>query len=197
MILVSLEGLPHSGKKSVLRSLAHLRPSWTTLNVAPDGPSEVTHRMAHALFAALMRKIQALRKLGPHGAVVLLNSPWFEHLPRHNQLWTLFADMTHELTSSLGCHVDMHALIMLKVPHDETFEQMVCCTNAFWNTTSLGDVHAAEHIIAEHLRTLPGAGDHPFPCATYAITCPPFFEENEILVKSVAHKIVDIVEKLA
>lgn len=196
MILVTLEGLPHSGKSCILRNLVHQRPGWTALNVAPDGPSAVTSRMAHTLFAALMRKARAVGRQETHHPVVLLNAPWYEHLPRHPAMWALLTDMTHELACHLGCRVDVHAMFVLRVPHDETFEQMVCCGNPFWNTTSLKDVHTAQRVIARHLDDLPTSLAHPFPCRTFHIPCPPFFEENEIVVRDITRRILEAVEAL-
>jgi len=216
MILVTLEGLPHSGKSCILRNLVQQRPGWVALNVAPEGPSVVTSRVAHTLFAALMRKVRAVCRTSTaaSGDVVLLNAPWFEHLPRHTCMWHLLSDMTHELTACLGCRVDVHAMFVLHVPHDETFEQMVCCGNPFWNSTSLADVHAAQDIISQHLEGLARCAPppsqhsqhsqqtqltqltHPFPCRTFAIECPAFFEENEVLVQDITRRIVEAVEAI-
>lgn len=170
------------------------------MNVSPDPAAACSWassacRTSHALFASVMRKIQALG--GKQHKVVLLNSPWLEHLPRHQPLWSLLDDMTHELVDRLDCHVDMHVMVMLHVPHDETFEQMVCCGNAYWNGTSLADVAAAQSIIAQHLRSAAaGTVSHPFPCVTYTIQCPPFFEENEVVAQAITRDVVNLVARL-
>lgn len=207
MILVTLEGLPHSGKSCILRSLVHQRPGWVAMNVAPEGPSAVTSRVAHTLFAALMRKVRAICRTSTwaSGDVVLLNAPWFEHLPRHGCVWHLLSDMTRELTACMGCRVDTHAMFVLHVPHDETFEQMVCCSNPIWNSTSLADVRATQTIISQHLESLasrapplppspPSPRSHPFPCRSFAIECPAFFEENEVVVQDITRRIIEAVE---
>lgn len=206
MLLVSLEGLPHAGRSCILRNLTSRCPGWTALNVLPDPSaaccwaSASTH-MGHALFAALLRKVSAITKCGklPGDAVVLLNSPWYEHLPRHGTVWSLLADVTRALVSALGCGdtVHRHAMIMLHVPHDETFEQMVCCGNPYWNGTSLADLDAMHATVAGHLHGLSAdPGGHPFTCATFAIQCPAFFDENEVVASAITDRIIDIVSTL-
>lgn len=199
MILVTLEGLPHSGRPSILRKLVAARPNWVPRNVTPEQVHQV--RPAYHLFAALMRKLTAVStcSAASNGAVVLLNAPWLEHLPRHQFMWGLMTAMTRELVASLECRVRLHVMIMLHVPHDETFEQMVCCGNPYWNTTSLADVCAEQQRIRDRLDLLnKSAGRappmHPFPCKTYAVECPPFFEENEVDICAVADRILGLVD---
>ena len=198
MILLTLEGLPHSGKSCILRHLVHLRPGWTTLNVAPEGPPASGPRVAHMMFAALIRKARAVSRAPARPSVVLLNTPWFEHMPRQRCTWALLTDMTHELAGALGCRVGVHAMCVLQVPHDETFEQMVCCGNPFWNGTSLADVLAAQRIIARHVDSLegPASGAHPFPSRVFHVDCPPFFDENEVVVRDIAARIAGEVDAL-
>ena len=207
MYLVTLEGLPHSGKCALLRSLLHQCPAWSTANVAPDPAAACTWaspscRTHHALFASLLRKVLATSK-APQDGVLLLNSPWFEHLPRTQEMWRLMADVTQLLVASVGCSVKAHIMILLQVPHDETFEQMVCCGNPFWNGTSLADVQHTQTRIAHHVTGVAGltgaAGGlssgtgHPFPCVAYTIRCPPFFEENEVVAQAIARDIIAMV----
>lgn len=200
MLLVTLEGLPHSGKCCVLRNLLNQCPHWSAINVAGDPTPAASWaspscRTGHALFASLMRKAHAISHTA-QSSVLLLNSPWFEHLPRRPPLQGLCKAMTQELVACLGCKVDKHVMVMLKVPPDETFEQMVCCGSPFWNNTSLADVHAAEGIIAQHTERAQGPqSNHPFPCAVHTIECPPFFEENEVVALGITRRIVAIVER--
>ena len=198
MFMVTLEGLPHSGRARILRNLAARCPDWHATNVRPDpmGPSSwasATCRTGHSLFAALMRKVSAIGRVGRGGGTLLLNSQWFEHLPHHPALWALMADTTRELVATMHCHVDLHVMIMLHVHHDETFEQMVCSGNPSWNMTGLADVREAQEHIGDHLESLATSGSHPFPCVTYTIRCPPFFDENEVVAHAVTQRIVDIV----
>lgn len=198
MLLVTLEGLPHAGRARILRNLVAQCQDWTPTNVAPDAMSPSCWasprcRTAHASFAALMRKVAAVSKAGPGIGTMLLNSPWFEHLPRHPALWALQTEATRELVACMQCCVDLHIMIVLLVSHDETFEQMVCCGNPCWNGTSLVDVRTAQKHIIEHLDGLPDSKMHPFPCRTFTIQCPPFFEENEVVAAAITQKIVDIV----
>lgn len=200
MLLVTLEGLPHAGKCSVLRNLVALCPHWSAVNVAGT-PSPTASwasascRTGHALFASLMRKTHAISKSGNPG-VVLLNSPWFEHLPRRAPLQSLCKAMTRELVACLGCKVDKHVMVMLKVPPDETFEQMVSCGSPYWNSTSLADVRTAERVIADHMARAQGLfSNHPFPCTSHTIECPPFFEENEVVALEIARRVVAVVER--
>lgn len=195
MLLVTLEGLPHSGRCAVLRNLVQRCPDWAALNVLPEAPASASAHLGYVLFASLMRKVQALHKCARPGGVVLLNTPWFEHLARHQALWGLFEAMTRELVTCLRSSVHTHAMVMLRVPYDETFEQMVCCNNPFWNSTTLADVLAAQRIITAHMHTLPTSGEHPFPCKTVLVECPPFFEENEVVVEQVVAQIVAHVQR--
>lgn len=193
MYLVTLEGLPHSGKGSVLHQLAHACPDWTLLNVAhePGGAScswaSVGNRSGYALFGSLLRKMRAVQKSSGKDGVVLLNVPWNEPLPRHPAIQVLLTDVTREVASCLGCTVDKHIMVFLRVCPDETFEQMVCAGNPVWNGTTLDDVRATQDTIAE---------GHPFPYATHCITCPRFFEENEVVTQAIARDIADAVHGL-
>lgn len=196
MLLLTLEGLPHTGKTAVMQKLARQRPDWVAINVSPDPAAACSWasplcRSSHALFASLLRKLRGVSKCAGSDGVVLLNTSWFEHLPRHPALWTLMCDVTKELARSFGCSVDLHVMVLLRVPHDETFEQMVCCGNPFWNGTSLEDVRLAQAQIAQQMVPAAEAG-HPFPCLSYAIHCPPFFEENEVVAQSITQSIVDV-----
>lgn len=199
MIVLTLEGLPHSGKCAILRCLMHRCPGWKAMNVAPTPApscswSSPACRSGHAMFAALLRKVRALSALATPGQVVMFNCPWFEYLPRSEVLEKLHACATERLIRRLKCSVRLHIMVLLHVHHNETFEQMVSCGNPFWNGTSLADVQAAQHAIQhnlEHLGTRPQ--DHPFPCLTYCIKCPPFFEENEIVTNDIVQTIIDIV----
>lgn len=201
MYLVTLEGLPHAGRACILRQLAHQRPGWTALDVKPDPATACSWassecRANHALFAALACKMRALGGGGDDtvGKIVLLNTPWFEHMPRHQSVLSLASDMTHELVARLGVEVRAHIMIMLGVPHDETFEQIVCYGNPYWNTTSLADVVATQGAITQHLlRAQAGTAGHPFTCATYQVHCPPFFEENEVVVKGIKAEVINFV----
>lgn len=199
MILLTLEGLPHSGKCAVLRCLMQRCPGWKAVNVAPSPlPScswtSPSCRTSHALFSALLRKVRALSAAPCEPRVVMFNCPWFEHLPRNSTLDTLLTSATQHLIRSVECDVSLHIMVLLHVHHDETFEQMVNCGNPFWNGTSIADVHAAQDRIAGTLaRLAAGTEDHPFPCATHTVKCPPFFEENEVVVHHIAQTIVDIV----
>lgn len=196
--LVTLEGLPHSGRTMILRHLTQARPEWAAINVAPDPGAACSwassaSRANHALFASILRKTKALCKA--REGVVLLNSPWFEHLPRHKTVWSLRSAVTRELVARVGCRVNKHVMIVLHVAHDETFEQLVCCGNPYWNGTSLADVAATQACIAQQVSTATaGTGDHPFACEAHTIHCPPFFEENEVVAGAITARIVSVVE---
>lgn len=191
MIVVTLEGLPHSGKRAVIRSLVQQCPDWKAVNVAPEASAACTWagtcRSTHALFSAMLRKVRAISLCGEHAGVVLLNMPWIEHLPRHPQVQALAHAATRELLACLPCKVDLHVMVLLRVHHDETFEQMVCCGNPIWNHTSLEDVRVAQDMIA-------GTMTSPFPSQTNTICCPPFFDETEVVTQHVTQSIVDVVE---
>lgn len=154
-------------------------------------------RANHALFAALACKMRALGGgdgEDASGKVVLLNTPWFEHMPRHQSVLSLASDMMHELVARLGVKVRVHIMVMLGVPHDETFEQIVCYGHPYWNTTCLADVVATQEAITQQLmRAQAGTAGHPFTCATYQIKCPPFFEENEVVVKGIKTEVINFV----
>lgn len=182
----------------ILRHLTQARPEWAAINVAPDPGAACSwassaSRANHALFASILRKTKALCKA--REGVVLLNSPWFEHLPRHKTVWSLRSAVTRELVARVGCRVNKHVMIVLHVAHDETFEQLVCCGNPYWNGTSLADVAATQACIAQQVSTATaGTGDHPFACEAHTIHCPPFFEENEVVAGAITARIVSVVE---
>ena len=187
MILVTLEGLPHAGKCRVLRHLVEARPDWVATNVAPDpqGPlswASSSCRTGYSLFAGLMRQLSPVASLGATEGVVLLNCPWYEHLPQQECLWDLLRDVTRELVACLPCRVDRHVMVMLHVPPDETFEQMITCGSPCWNGTSLADVRAVAARIRDQLDRPEG---HPFPAAATHVQCPPFFEEVEVAWRAV------------
>lgn len=202
VLLVTLEGLPHAGRACVLRHLLHQRPGWAALNVAPDPATACVWASAecrahHAQFASLMRKLHGLARCEGTG-VVLLNSPWFEHLTCHPVVRGLVGEMTAELVARLGCPVRGHLMVLLDVPADETFEQMVCSGNPTWNGTSLADVRAAQAAIAHGMRgARDGSEPHPFPAELVTLRCPAFFEENEVLARGIAQAIVAAVESTA
>ena len=202
MYLLTLEGLPHSGRCAVLRALAKQCPHWATLNAAAAPANTCSWassdgRAHHALFASLIRKLQAVSSLGcgnePAGGVVLLSNPWFEHLPRHPAMWRLMSELTKEAVRCLACPVRQHIMVLIHVSGDETFEQMVCCGSALWNGTSLADVHATQVHITQQMHE---PSYHPFPAVTYTIHCPPFFEENEIVLQGIVQDIKNIVTTL-
>ena len=203
MLLVTLEGLPHAGRACVLRQLMHLRPGWAAINVSPDPATACAWasaecRASHAQFASLMRKLHCLSRCGPEARVVLLSSPWFEHLTCHPAVRALAAELTAELVARLGCRVRKHLMVMLDVPHDETFEQMVCCGNPSWNATSLADLRGAHTAIARGMHVArDGGGAHPFPCETCTVHCPAFFDENEVVARGITRTIVAAVERAA
>ena len=200
VLLVTLEGLPHAGRASVLRHLLHLRPGWAALNVAPDPATACSWASAecrahHAQFASLMRKLHGLARCAKAG-VVLLSSPWFEHVTAHPVVRALATDMTAELVACLGCPVQKHLMVLLDVPPDETFEQMVCCGNPSWNSTSLADVRAAQAAIAHSMQgARDGSLPHPFPAELVTLRCPAFFEENEVVARGITQAVVAAVEQ--
>lgn len=200
MIVLTLEGLPHSGKCAILRRLMQRCPEWRALNVAPSPSPSATWsspccQSSHALFSALLRKLKALAGTPAEASrVVVMNCPWFEYLPKHAALQDLAASATAHLLGCLRSHVRLHIMVLLHVHPDETFEQMVCCGNPFWNGTSIADVRDALDTIrhamdAAKARALP----HPFECETHVIPCPQFFEENEVVLNGMAEAIVDLV----
>lgn len=206
VLLVTLEGLPHAGRACVLRQLVHARPGWAALNVAPDPATACAWASAecrahHAQFASLMRKLHGLARCGAAArvaGVVLLSSPWFEHVTCHPAVRALAAEMTAELVACLGCPVRKHLMVLLDVPPDETFEQMVCCGNPSWNSTSLADVRNAQAAIVRGMRAARDGGEaHPFPADLVTVRCPAFFEENEVLARGITQGIVAAVEAAA
>jgi hypothetical protein len=209
MLLVTLEGLPHAGRSAVLRHLVHARPDWAYVSVLPEPAATCSWptaaaRAGHALFASLLRKTKAVAAAQPPAGraaaaarAILLSCPWLEHLPRSRPLWALRSAVTRELVARLGIRVHAHAMVVLHVPHDETFEQMVCCGNPYWNGTSLSDVAATQACIAQQAaRAQDGTADHPFPCAVCTVHCPPFFEENEVVARAITARILAFVDGL-
>jgi hypothetical protein len=197
--LVSLEGLPHTGRDKVVRHLASGVAGFAVLDVplastATNGGTWTcaASQANYALFASLLYKLRKVAVADPD--VSLLTTPWFEHMPRHPAIWTLVASATQALVRACGVQVSAHIMVLLHASHDETFEQIVCSGNPFWNSTSLGDVQTEQIHIAQMMHDV--ASKHPFPCIAYTIHCPPFFEENEVVVSSIAsdiHKIVQTV----
>ena len=206
MLLVTLEGLPHSGRAAVVRALAKRRPEWAVVAVPTDPPgasacawSSPGTRHAHAMYNAALHKMRALQpyaaaasRAQAKGQVVMLTAPWFEYLPEHPTNARLLRASIVELAGALGVTAEAHVLVHLHVPHDETFEQIVCSGNSFFNATSLGDVRAEQVRISQQLHDAPGA--HPFPCAAFAIRCPPFFDDNELMLGSVAEEVARLVD---
>lgn len=198
MLLVTLEGLPHSGRTAVLRQLVRDRPEWAAVPVPGAEPAATAcawssphTRATHALLANLLRKAHALRA-APARGVVLLAAPWFEHPPRHPAV----AALAHDAAAALcaGLPVRAHLMVQLDVPQDETFEQMVCCGNACWNATALDDVRATRAAIAQELLDAPGR--HPWPCASFALPCEPFFDDTDACVRSLARQVEILVEQV-
>lgn len=194
MLLVTLEGLPHSGKACVLRHVAARSPSWTTVAVPPDAATgtcapfaTACSRTTHALFASLLAKLKALHKVPRSCPAALMCPAWYDHLPRHPAVWRLFTDMASVVVRLLGLQFDAHVMVQLRVSPDETFEQMVCCGNPCWNATSLADLRAAEQTISAAMRS----AAHPIsPARVAEIACPPFFEENEVVLAAIAETVV-------
>jgi len=184
MMLLTLEGLPHSGRAAVLRIIHRVRPAWTMISVAHH-PSSPWH--------SLVRKVQAVSS---HAAadILVLNVPWFEHVPAHPAMARLQHEMTRELVSVLGCHVDTHAMVHLRMPHDESFEQMVCSGNSWYNAVTLEDLRAEQVRIAQEMLDAPK--HHPFQCQTFTLTCPPFFDDCEATLDKATQDVVRIVESL-
>ena len=188
MYLVTLEGLPHAGRCRILRALASARPDWAPVGLAAgNGWSTPSCRATHVLFATLLRKMRAVAGAAEErGGVALLGVPWFEHLPRSPCVQALAQDMTLQLVRCLGCSVRLHVMVLLGLSHDEAFEQMVCSGNPYWNNHSLVDVAAAESCVLEQTG--------PFPSVVVRVQCPPFVEENEVVVADVAREIADAVQ---
>jgi hypothetical protein len=184
MLLLTLEGLPHSGRAAVLRIIHRDRPAWIMVNV-PHHPASPWHSLA--------RKVQAV-SANAKADILVLNVPWFEHVPAHPATTRLQRAMTRELVEVHGCHVDTHVMVHLRMPHDESFEQMVCSGNSCYNTTTLEDLRNEQVRIAQELLDTPK--NHPFECATFALPCPPFFDDCEATLELAAHDVVRIVETL-
>jgi hypothetical protein len=189
--LVTLEGLPHGGRHAVVRALMHACPGWSLSNVASEASCRDVGDAGHAQFASLMRKMRALSAASGARAVCLLSCPWFEHFPEHPGTGALVADMTRALAEALGVRVPLHVLVVLVVCADESFEQIVCTGGPQWNATCLADVHEKQASLARMDCTDP-AGT-PFPSAVLTVRCPPFFEENEVVVCRIAQRVVDFV----
>lgn len=196
MHLLTIEGLPHIGRSAILSAMIRLRPEWVFENATDDAQvhsswaSDVSRR-TFLVFQSLVRKVTAMKKNGGN-AVVVLGTPWFEHLPRHAALLDLEENLTKELVHLFGCHVTTHTMVMLHAPHDETFEHMVCSSDPSWNTTSLHDVCHGQEIIAKRVSL--AASSHPFPCVVHTIQCPAFFDDNEVVLQSIARRIITMVE---
>jgi hypothetical protein len=139
-----------------------------------------------------MHKMAALSR-GEAREVLLLGSPWHEHLPGNTELQKVLAVATRELVRRMGAAVRKHAMVMVRVSPDETFEQLVAGSNPQWNATTLCDVRAAQEAIAVRVRS---ATDHPFPSASHTVTAPPFFDENEVVIAAISADIVGFVEGL-
>ena len=89
MLLLTLEGLPHSGRAAVLRIIHRDKPGWVMVTV-PHHPASPWHSVA--------RKVQAVSS-NAAADIVVLNVPWFEHVPAHPTLTRLQRAMTRELSS--------------------------------------------------------------------------------------------------
>ena len=195
--LVSLEGLPHTGRDKVIRHLASKTEDIAVLDVpiasaAANGGTwtAAASQANYALFSSLLHKLRKVASAKE--PVSLLTTPWFEHMPRHPAIWNLVASATRALVDAYGIDVSAHIMVLLHTPHDETFEQLVCSGNPFWNSTSLADVQFEQIHIAQMMHDV--ASRHPFPCVAYTIHCPPFFEENEVIVNSIVSDIQKIVK---
>ena len=184
MLLLTLEGLPHSGRAAVLRIIHRDKPGWVMVTV-PHHPASPWHSVA--------RKVQAVSS-NAAADIVVLNVPWFEHVPAHPTLTRLQRAMTRELVEVLGCLVDAQVMVHLRIPHDESFEQMVCSGNSCFNTTTLDDLRVEQVRIAQEMLDTPK--NHPFQCEAFTLSCPPFFDDCEATLELAAQDIVRIVESL-
>lgn len=179
MLLLTLEGLPHSGRAAVLKLLARQQPGWLFIAV----------EQTQSPWLALVKKIQGLAKA--KGKIVVLSAPWFESVPQHPAVARLVKRMTLELVGLFGVVLDAHVMIHLKASHHESFEQMVGLANPHHNLTTLEDMSSQQNIIAHELLAAPK--DHPFPPNTFTIHCPAFYDDNELTIRDVAQQVQDIV----
>ena len=193
MLLVTLEGLPHSGRDAVLHQLRRERPAWTFANAAPD-PWSASPAAAWRVWHGLLRKVRALGAAGKTD-VLVLSAPWFEHVPRHPAVCKLVRAMTRELVAAMGAAVEAHVMVHLLTPRDESFEQMVCSGGTAHNGTTLEDLGCEQVRVAQEMLDAPT--HHPFPCAAFTLHCPPFFDDNEVTLAAIARDVRLIVDAVS
>ena len=197
MLLVTLEGLPHSGRDAVLHTLRRERPAWTFANTPPD-PWSASPAAAWRIWHGLLRKVRAVGA-GGKADVLVLSAPWFEHVPRHPAVCKLARAMTAELVTTLtaaaGVKVAAHVMVHLLTPRDESFEQMVCSGATAHNATTLEDLRCEQVRVAQELLDAPT--HHPFPCAAFTLPCPPFFDDNEVTLAAIARDVRLLVDAVA
>jgi hypothetical protein len=185
-LLVTLEGVPHTGRQAVLRCVAKVRPAWKAVCLEPS----------QSTWQSLLRKIQASKVSTsshvPGAEVVVMGVPWFERLPRHPALCRLLRRLTRETVpaDAFAAHVMVH----LRVPHHESFEQLVGVADPHAGGVTLEDVRMGQVRIAQELLDAPA--HHPFPCASFTVHCPPFFDDNEASLLNVASQVVGIVDSV-
>ena len=199
MLLVTLEGLPHSGREAVMQTLRRQRPGWTFANTPPD-PWSASPAAGWRVWHGLLRKVRAVSGHGNTddgaNAVVVLGAPWFEHVPRHPAVCRLVRAMTDELVKTLGVEdVSTHIMVHLVTPRNESFEQMVCSGGTAHNGTTLDDLRCEQVRVAHEMLHAPS--HHPFPCAAYTLHCPPFFDDNEVSLDAIARQVMLIVEAVS
>ena len=185
IILVTLEGLPHTGRSAMLRILHRVRPAWIMANIDTTVSP----------WQSLMRKVSAIGSTTTMAAgprVVVLSAPWFEHVPQHPAALRLLRRLTTELIGVTDTLVALHVMVHLRASHDESFEQMVASGNAAYNNTTLNDLRSLQVCIAQEMLDAPT--HHPFPSTSYTLTCPPFFDDNEATLNSLATDVINIVE---
>lgn len=179
MILVTLEGLPHSGRAAVLHHLTRRKSDWRFAHVDSGN-----------FWAAALLKARALVPTAGAASkkVLVLGAPWCE-IPKHPAVAKLARDLHAEVVRVLHARVDMHVMVHLRVPVHESFEQLIVAMHQGHVNSSLADLTMNQNAVAQETMS----PSSPFPCLGFTVQCPAFFDDNECSLLDVVRQIEGIV----